>query len=135
MPGQPRKPALTPQDEGTRAGMPTQRWRSRAHAEGRFRSAAQDDGFERIGLAPQPADGLHRFMHELLRTNDLVLLGAIEALLASANLDCLIADQHISALEGMIGAFPRRLLVRDADRMRARALLIEAGFGGELRDE
>lgn len=74
-------------------------------------------------------------MHELVRTNDLVLLGAIEALLASANLDCLIADQHISALEGMIGAFPRRLLVRDADRMRARALLIEAGFGGELRDE
>ena len=35
-----------------------------------------------------------------------------EALLASANLGCLIADQHISALEGMIGAFPRRLLVR-----------------------
>jgi NADH:ubiquinone oxidoreductase subunit K len=73
-------------------------------------------------------------MHELVRTNDLVLLGAIEALLASANLDCLIADQHISALEGMIGAFPRRLLVREADRMRARALLVEAGFGPELRD-
>ena len=53
-------------------------------------------------------------MHELVRTNDIVLLGAIEALLASANLDCLIADQHISALEGMIGAFPRRLLVREA---------------------
>ncbi|KPH76651.1 MULTISPECIES: DUF2007 domain-containing protein [Bosea] len=73
-------------------------------------------------------------MHELLRTNDIVLLGAIEALLASANLDCLIADQHISALEGMIGAFPRRLLVREADRARARALLTEAGFGAELRD-
>ena len=71
-------------------------------------------------------------MHELIRSNDLVLLGAVEALLASADLDCLIADQHISALEGMIGAFPRRLLVREADRMRARALLIEAGFGGEL---
>ncbi len=74
-------------------------------------------------------------MHELVRSNDLVLLGAIEALLASANLDCLVADQHISALEGMTGAFPRRLLVREADRARARALLAEAGFGGELRPE
>ena len=70
-----------------------------------------------------------------MRTNDLVLLGAVEALLESAGLDCLIADEHISALEGMIGAFPRRLLVREADRRRARALLVEAGFGAELRDE
>ncbi|UZF92536.1 DUF2007 domain-containing protein [Bosea sp. NBC_00550] len=74
-------------------------------------------------------------MHELMRTNDLILLGAVEALLDSAGLDCLIADQHISALEGMIGAFPRRLLVREADKRRARALLVEAGYGGELRDE
>jgi hypothetical protein len=77
---------------------------------------------------------LHDGMHELLRTNDLVLLGAIEALLTSANLDCLITDQHMSALEGMTGAFQRRLLVREADSKRARALLIEVGFGGELRD-
>lgn len=74
-------------------------------------------------------------MHELLRTNDLILLGAIEALLASAGIDCLITDQHMSALEGMIGAFPRRLLVQDEDKRRARALLIEAGYGAELRDE
>ncbi len=86
------------------------------------------------GLRDRPAMGSMAAMHELVRTNDIVLLGAIEALLASANLDCLIADQHISALEGMIGAFPRRLLVREADRMRARALLIDAGFGPELRD-
>lgn len=74
-------------------------------------------------------------MHELVRTNDLILLGAIEALLDSAGLDCMVADQHMSALEGMIGAFPRRLLVREQDRRRARALLTEAGYGGELRDE
>lgn len=74
-------------------------------------------------------------MHELVRSNDLVLLGAIEALLISADLDCLITDQHMSALEGMTGAFQRRLLVREADRRRARALLTEAGFGAELRDE
>jgi len=73
-------------------------------------------------------------MHELIRTNDIVLLGAVEALLGAASIDCLVADQHISALEGMIGAFPRRLLVREADSRRARALLIEAGYGAELRD-
>jgi hypothetical protein len=73
-------------------------------------------------------------MHELLRSNDVVLLGAVEALLASAGLGCLITDQHMSALEGMTGAFQRRLLVREADRMRARTLLVEAGFGAELRD-
>jgi hypothetical protein len=73
-------------------------------------------------------------MHELVRSNDIVTLGAIEALLTSAGIGCLVADQYISALEGMIGAFPRRLLVRDADETRARALLEEAGFGAELRD-
>lgn len=78
--------------------------------------------------------GSIKAMHELLRTNDIVLLGAIEALLASANLDCLSTDQHMSALEGMTGAFQRRLLVREADKMRARALLTEAGYGAELRD-
>lgn len=86
-------------------------------------------------VAPGWSCGLHGGMHELVRSNDIVLLGAIEALLASANLDCLIADQHISALEGMIGAFPRRLLVREQDSKRARALLIEAGYGDELRHE
>ncbi|WP_442859376.1 putative signal transducing protein [Bosea sp. Tri-49] len=86
-------------------------------------------------VAPGRREGLHGGMHELVRSNDIVLLGAIEALLASANLDCLIADQHISALEGMIGAFPRRLLVREQDSKRARALLIEAGYGDELRHE
>lgn len=86
-----------------------------------------------FALAPNPPAGLHGGMHELVRSNDIVLLGAIEALLASAGLGCLIADQHISALEGMIGAFPRRLLVREQDSKRARALLIEAGYGDELR--
>lgn len=86
-----------------------------------------------FALACPSRHGLHGGMHELLRSNDLVLLGAVEALLSAANLDCLIADEHISALEGMIGAFPRRLLVREADSKRARALLVEAGFGAELR--
>lgn len=100
----------------------------------------RDAAARRIGIARSDLRTLPRFgsmagMHELVRTNDLILLGALEALLSAADLECLIADQHVSALEGMIGAFPRRLLVREQDRKRARALLIEAGYGDELRDE
>ena len=73
-------------------------------------------------------------MIEIIRSNDVVLLGAVEALLTSADFPCLIADQHMSALEGSIGAFQRRLLVRSDDADEVRKFLIEAGFGAELRD-
>ncbi|MFG1298286.1 DUF2007 domain-containing protein [Xanthobacter sp. V3C-3] len=73
-------------------------------------------------------------MQELVRTNDLVLLGAIEALFVSAGIGHLIADQHMSAVEGFIGVLPRRLLVVEEDAPRARRLLTEAGFGAALRD-
>lgn len=73
-------------------------------------------------------------MNELLRSNDIVLISAIEAFLKAADIDFFIADQHISGIEGSIGAFPRRILV-DTDQIeRARRLLIEAGWGGELKD-
>ena len=70
---------------------------------------------------------------ELVRTNDAVVLSAIEALLTAADISVFVADQHISALEGAIGAFPRRLMVPDDEADAARALLREAGFGDELR--
>ncbi|MCW6507128.1 putative signal transducing protein [Lichenifustis flavocetrariae] len=71
-------------------------------------------------------------MIELLRTNDLVLLSVIEAILNSERIEFLIADQHMSSLEGSSGFLPRRLLV-PSDRIdRARRLLREAGFGSEL---
>lgn len=71
-------------------------------------------------------------MRELLRTNDVVLLGAIEAFLASAEIDYLLADVHISAVEGSIGILPRRILVLDEDLVEARRLLIGAGLGEGL---
>lgn len=74
-------------------------------------------------------------MREILRTNDPVLLSAVETLLDAAGIGVLIADQHMSTLEGAIGAFPRRLLVPDDEEKAARALLIEAGFGHELRGD
>lgn len=73
-------------------------------------------------------------MQEMVRTNDLVLLGAIEALLTSASIGHMVADGHMSAMEGSIGILPRRLLVTDEDAARARRLLKEAGFGTALRD-
>ena len=45
-----------------------------------------------------------------------------------------IADEHMSALEGSVGFLPRRVLVRADDLARARRVLIDAGLGGELRD-
>ena len=57
-------------------------------------------------------------MEEVFRTNDLVKLSYIEHLLQEAGIEYFVADQHMSAVEGNIGAFPRRVMVRD-DVLRA----------------
>ena len=72
-------------------------------------------------------------MAELVRTNDLGLLAAIEALLDQAGVPCLVADRNMSVLEGSIGAIQARVLVPDEQEAEARALLAEAGFGRWLR--
>ncbi|MGB6540770.1 MAG: DUF2007 domain-containing protein [Xanthobacteraceae bacterium] len=72
-------------------------------------------------------------MRELVRTNDAVLISAIEALLKGARIDHLVVDQNMSVLEGSIGIFPRRILVGEDQLDAARQLLAEAGFGKELR--
>jgi Putative prokaryotic signal transducing protein len=74
-------------------------------------------------------------MRELLRTNDAVLISAIEALLKSAHIDHMVVDQNISVLEGSIGIFPRRILVGENQFAAARRLLAEAGFANELRPD
>jgi hypothetical protein len=74
-------------------------------------------------------------VRELVRTNDAVVLSAIEALLKSANIAHLIVDQNMSVLEGSIGIFPRRILVEEDELAAARRLLTEAGFGNELRSD
>ena len=68
-------------------------------------------------------------MHELLRSNDAVLLSFAEAVLRQMGIFCLVADQHISVIEGSIGAFPRRLLVDSDDATAGRRALEEAGLG------
>jgi hypothetical protein len=74
-------------------------------------------------------------MRELVRTNDAVLISAIEALLNGAHIAHMVVDQNISVLEGSIGIFPRRILVGDDQVEVARQLLQEAGLGSELRPQ
>lgn len=74
-------------------------------------------------------------MRELVRTNDAVVLSAIEALLKSADIAHLVVDQNMSVLEGSIGIFPRRILVDEDELAAARRLLTEAGFGNELHND
>ena len=74
-------------------------------------------------------------MRELVRTNDPVLISAIEALLKGAAIGHMVVDQNISVLEGSIGAFQRRILVGEDQFASARQLLADAGFGGELRPD
>ena len=62
-------------------------------------------------------------MQEILRTNDPTVLAFAEALLRGEDIDCFILDVHMSVLEGSIGLFPRRLMVGDRDKFRARAIL------------
>jgi len=78
-----------------------------------------------------PADELC----EILRTNDAVLLSAVEGLLAAAHIPCIVADRNFSVLAGSIGAFPSRILVGNCCAPDARRLLTEAGYGGELASD
>ncbi|TPP10099.1 DUF2007 domain-containing protein [Rhizobium glycinendophyticum] len=73
-------------------------------------------------------------MHEIIRSNDVVLLSFAESLMRDAGIAVMIADQSMSILEGSLGMLQRRLLV-DGDCVdQARRILTDAGLGAELRD-
>jgi len=74
-------------------------------------------------------------MHELIRTNDPVLLSFAESLMKDAGIHCLIADQAMSILEGSLGMLPRRFLVEEDRAAQARRILVDAGLAAELRPE
>jgi len=71
-------------------------------------------------------------MKELLRTNDAVLITAVEAYLKGAGIECMVADRYMSVMEGSIGVLPRRVLVADDEADKARRILTEAGLGHAL---
>ena len=72
-------------------------------------------------------------MRELVRTNDIVLVSAIGALLDGAHIAHFVADQNMSIIEGSLGILPRRILVQDEDVDAARQVLADAGLSHELR--
>ena len=65
-------------------------------------------------------------LRELVRTNDMVLVSAIGALLDGANIHHLVLDQNMSIIEGSLGILPRRILVHEDDAQ-------EAGLGDEWK--
>jgi hypothetical protein len=68
-------------------------------------------------------------MIELLRSNDVVRLSWLIALLADAGIEAVVFDRHTSIAEGSIGALPCRLMVDEDDAPRARRILAEADEG------
>ena len=78
------------------------------------------------------AGGLWVDMEELLKTNDLVLISYVEALLRDAGIEMLVLDQNMSVIEGSLGVLPRRILVPEESLTTARNILRSAGIGAEL---
>jgi len=62
-------------------------------------------------------------------TNDPVRLSFVAALLRDAGIEPILLDAQMSALEGSIGAIPRRIAVAADDATRARRVLRDAGLG------
>jgi len=74
-------------------------------------------------------------LRELIRTNDMVLVSAVVALLEGARIRHMVLDQNMSVLEGSLGVLPRRILVAEDQERAARQILQDAGLGKELRPD
>jgi len=72
-------------------------------------------------------------MIELIRTNDVVIISFVEALMRDAGIGCMVADQNMSVLDGSIGVLPRRILVEKGRADEARRILTDAGIAHEMR--
>jgi hypothetical protein len=71
-------------------------------------------------------------LEELIRTNDIVLISFVEALLRDAGIEHMVVDQNMSVIEGSLGVLPRRVLVDSEAIDAARRLLRDAGVGDEI---
>ena len=74
-------------------------------------------------------------MVELLRSNEVVLLSLVEAILAEAGVGYYVADRFASAVDGSLGIIPRRVLVQADELAQARRLMADADLGHELADK
>ncbi len=62
-------------------------------------------------------------MEELLRSTDPTIIAFATALLSGEDIECFEADVNMSILEGGIGIFPRRLLVKVEDLDAAKIVM------------
>lgn len=65
-------------------------------------------------------------MGELVRTNDVALIGAVESFLEEAGIPHSVADREMSAIDGGINAIQIRVFVPDDREKEARSLLAES---------
>lgn len=71
-------------------------------------------------------------MVPLLKTNDMVLISYVEALLDEAGIGHLVLDGNMSILEGSLGIIARRVMVTEDDLAAAVRLMREAELAHEL---
>ena len=67
-------------------------------------------------------------MKELIRSTDPTVMAFASALLQGEDIDCFEMDVNMSVLEGGIGIFPRRMMVRDEDFDRASRVMRDNGI-------
>lgn len=67
-------------------------------------------------------------MKQILRTNNMADMAFAQALLRGEGIDWFEMDVNMSVLEGSIGIFPRRLMVRVEDFDRAARCLRDNGI-------
>ncbi|MCE8509285.1 DUF2007 domain-containing protein [Ruegeria pomeroyi] len=67
-------------------------------------------------------------MKELLRSTDPTVMAFASALLEGEDIDCFQMDVNMSILEGGIGIFPRRMMVRDEDYDDALRVVTDNGI-------
>ncbi len=66
-------------------------------------------------------------MQEVARSNDLVRLSFLTALLADAGITAIPLDTHASIVQGSLGVIPQRLMVVDDEFEAAVTVLKQAG--------
>ena len=71
-------------------------------------------------------------MRELLRSNEMVFLSWLDALLKSEDIEIFMLDGHMSVLAGSAGAILRRVMVADEDYERAKRVRRDAGEGDRV---
>ena len=72
-------------------------------------------------------------MGELVRTNNVAAISAVEGLLSAAGIPCFVADRDMSVIDGLINAIQMRVLVSDEREQEARELLADSDLAEWLR--